>query len=66
MGLPTSTSIVVSGNLNFANANTQLADNVVLTTQGNTSTLTLGSVATDGVARNLQLTSDAKYQHRQR
>ncbi len=58
-GLPTSTSIVVSGNLNFANANTQLADNVVLTTQANTSTLTLGSVATDGSARSLQLTSDA-------
>ncbi len=58
-GLPASTTIVVTGNLNFANTNTQLADNVVLTTQTNTSTLTLGSVVTDGAARNLQLNSDA-------
>ncbi len=45
-------SITINGSLILVN-------NVVVTTQGNSGQLTLGSVVTDGAARNLQLTSDA-------
>ncbi len=57
-GIAGSTSIVVSGNLNFINARTRLTDDVVLTTLEETSTLSLGSVSTDA-ARSLQLSSQS-------